>query len=425
MKRKEFLKNSMGLALTLPVGLSLGKSNHNQSPIKEYDVTSWDQIRSYFPLKESLTFLNNGTMGITPTPVLNAVKDSFSRIAENAAYPHHNNELETKLAELIGCDAQEIGITKNVSEGINHIAWGIPLKPGDEVIITTHEHIGGCAAWMRRSQMEGIVIKNIPLGDSDEAFIDILRKHINSKTKVIAIPHIPCTTGQILPVKEICTLAREAGIISVLDGAHPLGMIQFNVKEIGCDYYAGCFHKWMLGPIGTGWMYIRKELLPSTRISHVAAYSVSHFDMSAQPPEMDFPINDCSRYSYGTFSGPHIEGCKAAIEWYQHIGPDRIEKRVKQLQHYLRETLSDAGNKIRVLNNPNEHANGAQLGFQILKTSKEKPNSGFVNYARKNGLILRHVGENNIDCIRVSTHYYNNKSEIDQLFNLLKTYAWS
>ncbi len=429
MERKKFIKLGLSTAFAAPLFPSLGKSMNGSTSISDLDVSSWEKIRGYFPLKKELIFLNNGTMGITPKPVLDAVQNAYLKIAENAQYPHHDKTLETQLADLIGCLPEEIGITKNVSEGINHIAWGIPLKTGDEVIITTHEHIGGCAAWMRRSQLEGIKITAVPIGSSPQEFLDIIAKSISPKTKVIAIPHIPCTTGQILPVKEVCDFAREKGIISVIDGAHPLGMIRFNVREIGCDYYAGCFHKWMLGPIGSGWMYMRKERIANTRVTHVAAYSVNAFDMSAQPPEMDLPIEEVSRYAYGSFSGPQLEGCKAALNWYQHIGAERIENRVKELQGYLRNVLKDAGSKVATLNYTDSEYVGAQLGFKITQFkgdgSGEKSQQGFVNYARKNGLILRYVGENKVDCIRVSTHYYNQKADIDRLFELLKTYAWN
>ena len=130
-------------------------------------------------------------MGITPYPVLEAVQKSYLHIAEKAAYPHHSDHLESKLAQPLGVEAQEIGITKNVSEGVNHIAWGIDLQEGDEVILTQHEHIGGCAAWMRRAQLEKIKIKTVTLGKDASETLEIIKKSIGPKTKVIAVPHIP------------------------------------------------------------------------------------------------------------------------------------------------------------------------------------------------------------------------------------------
>jgi cysteine desulfurase / selenocysteine lyase len=149
--------------------------------------------------------------------------------------------------------------------------------------------------------------------------------------------------------------------------------------------------------------------------------------MSAVPPQMDMPILEASRYAYGSFSGPHIAGCKAALDWYQQIGPARIENRIKQLNTYLRNTLEDTHGKVKILNAKDPSSQGAQLGFKITPdhTTQKDPNQGFVNFARKNGLILRYVGENKVDCVRVSTHYYNNETEIDRFFELLKDYAWN
>jgi len=421
VKRKSFLGLAAGLAI-LPKSWS--ESNHLLYDNESFEQLPWDTLRSLFPLKTDRTFLNNGTMGITPYPVINAIQKSLTDIAENAAYPRHDHELEKKLAELIGCDHKEIGITKNVSEGVNHIAWGIPLKRGDEVIMTTHEHVGGCAAWLQRARLEGIVIKTIPIDPSNEQILQRLADNINSKTKVIAVPHIPCTIGQVLPVKEICTLAREKGIISCIDGAHPLGMLELDLKDIGCDYYAGCFHKWMLGPIGSGWVYMKQERLKETKTTHVAAYSVNAFNMSKNPPFLDDVIEEASRYSYGTFNGPQQKGCVAALELYKKIGPQRIESRVKELGKYVQTKLLELNDRIELLTPTDDHARGGQNGFRILKSNKkhEKINSEFVQFARKNGVILRYVGENDIDCIRVSTHYYNNESDVDQMMNLLNEY---
>ena len=427
MDRKSFLGLGLGATLSIPLRGSQEWLPKHQVSSHQIPQADWKTLRSLFPLEKNRTFLNNGTMGITPYPVLEAVQKSYLHIAEKAAYPHHSDHLESELAQLLGVEAQEIGITKNVSEGVNHIAWGIDLQEGDEVILTQHEHIGGCAAWMRRAQLEKIKIKTVALGKNASETLDILKKAIGPKTKVMAVPHIPCTIGQVLPVKEICTLARERGIISVLDGAHPLGMIQFNLREIGCDYYAGCFHKWLLGPIGTGWMYIKKHRLNETKVTHVAAYSVNSFDMSQDPPEMALPNESASRYSYGTFGGPQLKGCEAALELYQQIGPGKIENRIRELHAYLRNTLLTKEDAVEILTPAENKSNAGQLGFRISPRycSKEKPNSGFVAYARKNGLILRYVGENGIDCIRVSTHYYNQESEIDRFFELLKGYAWN
>ena len=431
MKRKSFL--TIGTGLFAAANLKAANSQiieaqlNDMGSLAQLDQTDnfdWAAIRSMFPLGNDRIFLNNGTMGITPYPVLNAVQNSFETIAEKAEYPHHSDDLEKMLASIIGADPKEIGITKNVSEGINHICWGLDLKRGDEVILTEHEHVGGCLAWLHRAKVDGIVIKTFVLGKTAEETLNNLNASITKKTKAIAVPHIPCTIGQILPVKEICDLARSKNIISCIDGAHPLGMIQFNVKDIGCDYYAGCFHKWVLGPIGSGWLYIAQQKLQQTKIYHVAAYSAGEFNMRATPPSMGPLVDSAGRYSYGTFCGPLHVGALKSLEFYTKIGPSRIENRVKYLAQKLQNALLEIGDGIEMLTPTEDRSRGAQIGFRIKKSKKDNPNIGFVNYARSKQMILRHVAENGLDNIRISTHYYNTEREIEQCVSLLKEYAF-
>ena len=426
----------------------------------EQDGPYWDFIRTLFPLKSDLTFLNNGTMGITPYPVLEALNKSFHHIAENGAYPMHDGSFEENLGQILGCKGSELAITKNVSEGVNLACRAISLKKGDEVIITLHEHVGGCAAWLYRAKTEGIVLKLAALGATAEETLNNIKSVKTKNTKVIAVPHIPCTIGQVLPVNEICAWAKANGIISAIDGAHPLGMLQMNLKEMGCDYYSGCFHKWLLGPIGTGFFYASEEILSRSVIHHVAAYSVDKFDMSTTPPSMGELVNKTARYSYGTFPGPMYDGAKAAMQFYQKIGPALIEKRVKYLSKEVMNGLTEINDNpslkfpvIEVLTPSEDASRGAQVGFRIHEhpskiassnaqvtregtpmaikamsqslvpgTSTPQASQRFCDFARKNNVILRYVAENNIHCVRVSTHYYNNKKDINRFFEVLQMF---
>jgi selenocysteine lyase/cysteine desulfurase len=426
----------------------------------ERDSPYWDFIRTLFPLKSDLTFLNNGTMGITPYPVLEALNKSFHHIAENGAYPMHDGSFEENLGQILGCKGSELAITKNVSEGVNLACRAISLKKGDEVIITLHEHVGGCAAWLYRAKTEGIILKLAALGATAEETLNNIKAVKTKNTKVIAVPHIPCTIGQVLPVNEICVWAKANGIISAIDGAHPLGMLQMNLKEMGCDYYSGCFHKWLLGPIGTGFFYASEEILSRSAIHHVAAYSVDKFDMSTIPPSMGELVNKTARYSYGTFPGPMYDGAKAAMQFYQKIGPALIEKRVKYLSKEVMNGLMEINDSpklkfpvIEVLTPSEDASRGAQVGFRIYEhpskiaaanlqssnattpnsnstvgqtlapgTSTPQASQRFCDFARKNNVILRYVAENNIHCVRVSTHYYNNKKDINRLFEVLQLF---
>ena len=371
-----------------------------------------------------------------------------------------DGSFQENLGQLLGWKGSELAITKNGSEGVNLACRAITLKKGDEVIITLHEHVGGCAAWLYRAKTEGIVLKLAALGATAEETLNNIKAVKTKNTKVIAVPHIPCTIGQVLPVNEICAWARANGIISAIDGAHPLGMLQMNLKEMGCDYYSGCFHKWLLGPIGTGFFYASEEILSRSAIHHVAAYSVDKFDMSTTPPSIGELVNKTARYSYGTFPGPMYDGAKAAIQFYQKIGPALIEKRVKYLSKEIMNGLMEINDNptlkfpvIEVLTPSEDASRGAQVGFRIHEhpskiaaaniqsTNAETPISNsagnqtlvpgtstpqasqrFCDFARKNNVILRYVAENNIHCVRVSTHYYNNKKDINRFFDVLQLF---
>ena len=413
VKRKSFLTTA---ALLAAAGSRAEIRNRiAEIPAAADDEQYWSALRaSLFPIENGRIFLNNGTMGITPYPVLASLQKGFEHAASKGAYPGHTEDLQKAIAELIGCDADEIAITKNVSEGINHACWGIPLSKGDEVLMTTHEHAGGCIAWLHRANLDGIVIRTFPLGKTAEETLANLKKTVTKKTKVIAIPHIPCTIGQILPVQEICDFAKSSNIITALDGAHPLGMIRFNVHEIGCDYYSGCLHKWALAPLGLGYFYIKKSMLNKTRCTHVAAYSSNEFNMANTPPTGGTLVENAHRFYYGTFCGPLFEAGLEALKLYKKIGPERIETRVRSLATYLQESLMALGDKIIMFTPTEAKSRGAQVAFRI-NNGNPKASSEFVTSLYSKKITLRYVGENNVDCIRVSTHYYNNREEIDTL----------
>lgn len=422
MERRKFLSSAALLAMAPLTGVKANDySNNFIIPTTHDDEQLWSVLRSNFPLKNSRIYLNNGTMGLTPYAVLETLQQGFTSIAETGNYPAHTPNLQNAIGKLTGVDGKNIGITKNVSEGTNHACWSIAMKKGDEVLMTRHEHVGGALPWINRARLEGIVIKTFEPAATAEETLFNLSKAITKKTRVIAVPHIPCTIGQVFPVKEICDIARRKGIISCIDGAHPLGMIQFNLKEMGCDYYYGCVHKWALGPVGVGFFYIHPDMDARSRTTHVAAYSSDDFSMSAVPQVMGKLVEGAQRYSYGTFCGPLHSAATKALEIYSEIGPEKIEKRGKALSGNLQEQLLEFGSAIEMLTPTEEKSRACQIGFRIKNKTKDA-NQEFVSRCREKNIILRYVGESGIDCVRVSTHYYNTYDEISQLVSELKTY---
>lgn len=415
MNRKQFIR-AMGLsALSIPKlvnGTSIKGAYSNLPPTE-----SWEQIQKQFKVFRKHIYMNNGTMGITPNPVLKTLEEAFDHTATEGHYSSDFISLQKRLANILGIDSTTLAITKNVTEGINIACWGQTLSAGDEVLMTKHEHVSGCLAWLYRARTEGIRIKTFDLGKTADETLNNFKRAVTPKTRIVAIPHIPCTIGQILPVKEICAEARKQNIISIIDGAHPLGMIQFDISEIGCDYYAGCLHKWLLAPLGLGFIYIRKEKLDQTKIHNLGAYSVDKFDMLVENPVSNDLVPASQRFSPGTFCEPLYRAGIKAIDWYESIGVGRVEKRVKELALFTHEELEKLNKDIEILSPKEEKSRSGITTFRFMN----RKNTDFTSFARnaKESFVLRYVHEANLDGIRVSTHYYNDFIQIEKLMTCI------
>ncbi|MCC6722523.1 MAG: aminotransferase class V-fold PLP-dependent enzyme [Bacteroidia bacterium] len=416
MNRSQFIKNSL---VAYPALLSFNfPTKLPKQPAIDIATNEeyWKMLRLQFPLQSSLIYLNNGTMGISPYSVIEAIYNKIISINTKGQYGGGDHETIEALAKFTGADKDEIAFTHNVTEGNNIIAQGLPLKKGDEVILTTHEHVGGALPWLNRAKNDGIILKAVNLGNTSDETLANIEKLINKKTKVIAVPHIPCTTGQVLPAKRIATLAKEKGIFSFFDGAHGAGMLNLDLHDIACDFYSSCCHKWMLGPKGTGFLYIKKEKLEFLKPLMVGAYSDSGWDMLSNPPTMNGYCGNAHRFYYGTQSAELYEGIQAAIKFHETIGKQNIEDRVKYLTEYFRENLKNLGSNIEIVTPEEAVSRAAVTGFRMKTITMQK----FQEAASKENIIIRIVPENNVNVIRVSTHIYNQKSDIDKLLDIIK-----
>lgn len=406
--RRDFIRNGLLLA----GALSFGDHVYAAPPMPDHDLNEedyWKMIRAQFPLGNSKVFLNNGTMGPSPFPVLNEVYQDMLDVDTNGRYGGHEDTAIASLARILGAKNTEITLTRNVTEGINISCWGLPLKAGDEVIMSAHEHVGNAAPWLNRAKLHGIKIKTIQLGSTAEETLQNVKIAISKSTKVIALPHIPCTIGQILPISEICKLAREKGIFSFVDGAHPLGMIKVDLKAIGCDMYAGCCHKWLLGPKGTGYLYVSESFRNTLQAYYGGGGFDTGWDMLGNPPELKGYVDNGHRYYYGTQNASLFKGISKAVEFHEEIGIEKIEKRIRELAAYLQENLIKLGPSIEMLTPVESISRGAQIGFKI----KGKEMTELQKQCNEKQITTRYVAENNINCLRISTHIYNNKKEID------------
>ena len=233
----------------------------------------WKQIRRQFIIPDDEVYLNNGTVGSCPLPVLKAVFDSYHETnAMNQSDPEDYpiwgygpwNEYRDPLAQFIGVTRDELAFVRNATEANNFMANGLDMKPGDEVLMSDQEHPSGQEPWKLRAKRYGIVVKEYEIPKPLTNTADLLNRindAITPRTRVLFTSQITTTTGVIQPVKEICALAKTKGLVSMVDGAQVTGMMQLNVKEIGCDMYGSSPHKWLMAPKGTGFLYVRDEMI--------------------------------------------------------------------------------------------------------------------------------------------------------------------
>ncbi|MFC2156215.1 aminotransferase class V-fold PLP-dependent enzyme [Acidobacteriota bacterium] len=298
------------------------------------DEDFWFPVQQSFNTDRSLINLNNGGVHPAPKQVIAALHRYLD--FSNGA-PVYNSWrvlrprkelIRRKLANTFGCSPEEIALVRNVTEAMQNALLGIELKPGDEILTTTHDYPSMKNAIFQREKREGVKVKTIsffypPKHMSD--LVDVFEQNITSRTKIILLCHVTNLTGQIFPIKEICQMARERGIEVVIDGAHAFGHFTFKQKDLDCDIYGANLHKWMMAPIGNGFLYVKKEkikkiwpLFPAPEPDGDDIRKFEH--LGTQPEYLKLAIGD-------------------ALEFHQGIGPKRKEERLRFLRNYWAEKL--------------------------------------------------------------------------------------
>lgn len=418
MERRKFVKKIAGgfttslLTLNNPGFLS----EVNKDALKSFtEEIFWINIRKKFPLNKNRVYFNSGTSGPVSFKVLDAVKKQMDIFAETGEYGSTDPARE-KVAQFFGVNASEISLTHNATEGINIVTWGLPLKKGDEVIITKQEHVGNALPWLNRAKLDGIILKPFEPASTAQGNIDLILKNINPRTKVIAIPHITCTTGQVLPIKEIAEIAKRKNIYTAIDGAQGAGSLNLDLKDLDCDFYASCFHKWMLGPSGTGFLYVKEDMLDTLQAKWVGGHSDTGWDLQSDSPLLKGYVPTAHRYDYGTQNAALFTGVEAAIAFLEEIGMDTVAQRVNTLTNYLQQQLLNSGAKLDMLTPLEEKSRSGMISFR----PESMDYKAFNTIAVKNGFRLRAVPESNQNCIRVSTHIYNSFEEIDRFIKFTR-----
>ncbi len=414
--RRAFLRTTLAAPL---LSAQMPAPAQQRSAIRRpADVEFWAKVREQFPLSRDKVFFNNGTIGAMPKPVVDRMIAEIQRLAVNVAdwdyrgpewiggygdYP----ELRGKIARLLNADEKEISLTENNTCSMSYVASGLDLPADAEVLITDQEHPGGQSGWMNAVKRRGGVVTKMaipkPAHSAGEMY-DIVVKSITPRTRVIAISHMISGSGAILPVKEICAEARKRGIMTVLDGAQTVGHIAVDVKDIGCDAYVSCFHKWLLAPAGNGFLYLKSDRNAQVWPSICSGNFENQKD------------NGYRLGQRGTGSLPVLMGADAAMDFHFQIGPERVQQRIKYLGDYLRDGLRSIP-KVKLYTPADPKLNAGITvygieGYDGNKLQDEMWNRGRLRPRSSMGIALRQ-----------STHIFNSPEEIDRTLSIVKQLA--
>lgn len=421
--RREFIRQG---SVALLAGLSIGNAETDRLEIPRMpDIVPdippdrdqfWDKMRGQFILANDLTYLNNGTMGPSPFVVYDKVRQTMTDIDKNLSYGGWEAS-QKKIAAFVGADENEIALTTNVTQGINIACWGLPLKRGDEVIMTTQEHAGSAIPWLNRQKLDGIVIHTFTPAMTAAETVKRAEALMNKHTRAIAIPHIPCSQGQIMPIKEITAIAKSKGIFVFIDGAHGPGMLPLNLHDINCDAYASCCHKWMLGPKGTGFLYVRKDFQDTLQAIFMGAGGDNgKWNMATDPITSFEYYPGAHRYYGGTMNISLYKGVDTAIDFINEIGMNNISRRIQYLSAIVQTRLMALGNRIEMLTPTEDASRGGVVGFRV----KGKSSAEIYQLCGAEKVRIRHVPENGMDSLRVSTHIYNSRTDIDRFIGIVQ-----
>jgi len=385
------------------------------------DAALFAAARGQFLIPAGVAYCNTGTLGASPREVVEALTEGIRRNEANlAAWPYEQPDGEPltgyqkllpareALGQFINVPGADIALTQNATMGMNFLANGLDLAPGDEVVSTDQEHGGCISPWRLLAKRRGIVLKELPLepalAGGPDAILQLFESGLTPRTKVVMFSHITSGLGARLPARELCALAKSRGALALVDGAQAVGQIQVDVAALGCDAYVGSPHKWMLAPKGTGFLYVRHDLQDRVWTT-LASY------------EWDNHKDGAFRFmQFGTGSVAVVEGLEAALRFIGRIGMARIERWDAGLTQRLRAGLASIP-AVRIASPADPRLAAAITTFRV---------NGMKAKALQDALWAKQVrvrAQNDERGVRLSAHMYVSPADVDRALDVVRDVA--
>jgi isopenicillin-N epimerase len=384
----------------------------------------WHEVRQAMLLPPDVAYLNTGSYGIVPRVVFEQLTDLRRQLQSNPVdflWRRSGESLwqaRARLAEFLHVEPRRLIFTLNVSLAINIVANSLRLAAPGEVLLTDHEYGAMRYAWERAAQVQGLTLRTVklplPMTEPGDV-VRAVREAMSPATRLLFVSHVLYTTGAVLPVKELCAESRQRGIITVIDGAHAPGMLPLDLQDLGCDFYAANLHKWLLAPLGAGFLYVAPGL--EDRIQPLVASWGWHYDRTRADERDEY--GGTHRLRSYEFEGsrdicPWL-AVPAAIEFQEGLGPAFIRARHRELSDRVRARLTGLPG-LDLVTPEHSTLRGGLTAFRL----------GSFDFAALRKLLWEtHRIEINIvealpgTFLRVSTHFYNLEEEVDRLAAVL------
>jgi selenocysteine lyase/cysteine desulfurase len=418
MNKRNFLKTVSVLGASPMAAFTFPSKNqplttfdHNMASGEDF----WEVLRSGYRIKKDYINLENGYYCFMPESTLEKYIGHIREVNLQGAYYMRTVQVENKrksaeaLAKLAGCEPDELVITRNTTESLDTIIAGFPWQAGDEAVMAEQDYgamldMFKQVALRHQVKLNIISVPNHP--SNDEELVALYEKAITPRTRLLLVSHMINITGHILPIRKIADMAHRHGVKVLVDGAHAFAHIRFKLSELGCDYYGASLHKWLSVPLGAGILYVRKN----------AGNDV--WPLIADSPNR-LP-DDIGRLNHtGTHPVATDLTILDAIEFYNYVGPERKELRLRYLQHYWSDQLRQVpGIVVNTPADPTRSCGIANVGIEGMapKTLAER-------LLKEHGIYTVAIDYANVHGCRITPNVYTTVQELDVFVKAMKTLA--
>jgi len=446
MNRRNFLKLGGYSIAGGAAAISLPKALHANSPMPHFEITPsisdrafWKKVQKSFVLDPQKVYLNIGTTGSTPRHVLKnyneynylVAKDPWAMGNEWGEWPYLT-ELIDAIAPQFGANPDELVLSRNTTDGMCSIIGGLNLQEDDEILTTHHEHIAAISPLTIVQERFGVTVKELEIPvfpENEDEFVELFDANVSDKTKLIVFSHITYKTGTRLPAKRICEeVGQYYKIPTLIDGAHAPGMINLDLHNLGCDFYAGSGHKWQCGPGATGFLYMRdnnerlKEYWPDR--------SPVYWPLNGSLYPYAAFIDLATQVQYvGQDNYPAKRALKDVCDFWDKIGRQRIEDYVLSLSAHCKQRIRKVFGDIGTLFSPDiPELSSGLTAFNPFEDPTDSTNIvTFRDRLRDEyGFILRYTNfkiklEDLKDnyALRISTHLFHNHQQVEDLVDAM------